>query len=303
MGTTPQIVASTIYSALSHCKVSDLQNYTKNVIILYNNTEPKEAIQILTKNNIRAAPVKDKNGAYIGVLDIRDTVDYTLQCLSTSKISSAFSLRTNEFCTVSAHDPLLRVLESLATGAHIVGVEDSDKQLIGIINQSILFQYVSIKWRNIGCDCLLQQMFDLKHISWPIQSVQYDMSAHDAFKRMSDLKMSGLAVVDDDGMLIHNTSATDLKLWRTESSKKQKNDHMLDQTIEEFLINIRKESKEMTRYPTTSCRLNETLHHAIKQLAATKYHRIWIVDDKKCPIGVLSLTDIFYFVSQSVRNK
>ena len=295
-----------MYATLKECKVSDLQNETKDVIVLHNNTDPAEAIGILTKNNIRAAPVKDTDDSFMGVLDIRDTVHYTLQCLQSNApknaapvLSQTFGLRTFAFKTVHTFDSLLAVLGYLADGAHIVGiVNEEEDALIGIINQSKLFEFVANKWKSIENDCLLQQMFDCKYITSPIEYVRYDMSAYDAFDAMSKKKKSGLAVVDADGVLLHNTSATDLKLWRAGKDEK---DYNLDQPIDEFLIKIRRKSTEKTRHPTCSCTLDMTLHTAIKRLAATKYHRLWIVDENKRPIGVLSLTDIFEFLPQRTR--
>ena len=52
----------------------------------------------------------------------------------------------------------------------------------------------------------------------------------------------------------------------------------------------------MDRYPVSSCRLQDGFKKAVQMLQATKYHRIWIVNDNRQPLGVLALTDIFQFI-------
>ena len=67
-----------------------------------------------------------------------------------------------------------------------------------------------------------------------------------------------------------------------------------------FTHNIQIRKLSLTeKYPITVCTLQDTFKRAIQKLQATKYHRLWIVDDKTCPIGVLALTDIFKFICKT----
>ena len=118
---------------------------------------------------------------------------------------------------------------------------------------------------------------------------------HSAFSLMSKLNLSGLAVVNEDGVLVHNTSATDIKLWLIASST-------LEDTIEQFLISIRKLSLT-ERYPITVCTLKDTFKRGVQKIQATKYHRLWIVDQNTKPIGVLALTDIFKFICKTKEKQ
>ena len=89
----------------------------------------------------------------------------------------------------------------------------------------------------------LQSLMDLKYITSPVKSVVGSLKAADAFSQMAKFNLSGLAVVDSEGNLIHNTSATDIKLWLQSECK-------FDDTIENFLIAIRKMSLD-ERFPVT----------------------------------------------------
>lgn len=305
---------------LTKCHVSDLEIASK-VIVLDSKTDPKKAIEILLQNKVRAAPVIDTdNNKFIGVLDLRDTVKFALETykkqsstlseikqkamefLTSSPQITTQSLKylsqMRKFRTVKNSDTLLSVAQVLAKGSHIVGVIDEAKNtLSGIITQGQLFQQVSKRWDINNQEywnehqVLLSDLLKLKYISQPVKSIKSSTKAYDAFELMSKLDLSGLAVVNNDGKLIHNTSATDIKLWLIASNT-------LEESIEQFLINIRKLSLS-EKYPITFCTLDDTFKRALQKLQATRYHRLWIVDKDTKPIGVFALTDIFKLLCKS----
>jgi len=135
----------------------------------------------------------------------------------------------------------------------------------------------------------LQQLIDLSFITSPVQAVAATTEARKVFQMMADKHLSGLAVVNEEGKLIHNTSATDIKLWLMAGSE------ALDEQIEQFLATIRKQSV-IERYPVTMCLPTDTLKRAVGKLQATKYHRMWVIQEDSTPIGVFALTDVFRFV-------
>mmetsp|Transcript_11062 Transcript_11062/g.16738 ORF Transcript_11062/g.16738 Transcript_11062/m.16738 type:complete len:332 (-) Transcript_11062:998-1993(-) len=296
--------------------VSDL-TLSPKVVVLDSKTDPKKAIEVLLQNKVRAAPVIDNaTSKFIGVLDLRDTVKFALETykkqsttlselkqkameyLTSSPQITTQSLKylstMRKFRTVKNTDTLLSVAQVLAKGSHIVGVIDEAKNtLSGIITQGQLFQQVAKKWTN---DCWDESVTlnDIKqrgYVTSSVKSIKSSTKAYDAFELMSKLDLSGLAVVDNDGKLIHNTSATDIKLWLVASST-------LEDSIEQFLINIRKLSLS-EKYPITFCTLNDTFKRSVQKLQATRYHRLWIVDEDTKPQGVMALTDIFKFLCKS----
>jgi len=303
---------------LSKCLVSSLK-VNENVVILDSKTDPKKGIEVLIENKIRAAPVIDAaSNKFIGVLDLRDTVKFVvesyasvekkekqlaLEYLTGSPQITSNTLRylcqMRAFRTVKGSDSVLDAAKVFAAGSHIVGVvDDSTSKLVGILSQGSLFQQVAEMWvkgplkeEKEGASPLLSALMELKYITSPVKSVSSKVTALSAFESMSKLDLSGLAVVNDEGALIHNTSATDIKLWLSASS-------MLNMSIEAFLIEIRKASLD-ERYPVTMCSPKDSFVRAVKKLQATKYHRLWIVDADKKPIGVLALTDIFKFVCKT----
>eukprot|EP00483_Globobulimina_turgida_P001289 UN01291 len=267
-------VRDDIVKILSKTKVSELE-LKDQAVILKANTNPKKAIEILVKNRVRAAPVVDKND-FIGVLDLRDTLPYVLAAYDAlyvypdvnanaadekqnkqaqameylvGKHSSlqtqtlTFLCKNRPFRVVLSNDSLLTLANVFALGSHVVGVIDDDKKLIGVATQGYFFQQLAKKWKFVHT-CSLNSLFKLSYITSPIISINKRTKAVDAFKIMNTENLSGLAVLNEQGMLVHNTSATDIKLWLL------KGEQSLDETIELFLINIRNLSID-ERYPVT----------------------------------------------------
>jgi CBS domain-containing protein len=71
----------------------------------------------------------------------------------------------------------------------------------------------------------------------PVLSVNHNTSAIDTFRLMDNKKISGVAVVDDSGKLVGNTSAIDLKLFMNTLSL-----DLLKLPINNFLKIIRQEN-------------------------------------------------------------
>jgi CBS domain-containing protein len=262
------------------------------------------------------------NNKFIGVLDLRDTVKFALETyrkqstalseqkqkameyLTSSPQISTQSLKylsqMRKFRTVLLSDSLMPVISSLAQGSHVIGVIDDQQQnkLIGVITQGQFFQQVCAKLHasvfNNTDGCSLQQLLDLKYVTSPVKSIKSSVKAYEAFELMSKLDLSGLAVVNNDGVLIHNTSATDIKLWLIHNAS-------FEDSIEQFLINIRKLALT-ERFPITVCTLDDSLRRALQKLQATKYHRLWIVDPKTQPVGVFALTDFFKFIIDAKKK-
>ncbi|KAG0307631.1 cell separation during budding [Dissophora globulifera] len=75
--------------------------------------------------------------------------------------------------------------------------------------------------------------------------------------------VSSLAVLDDQGVLLGNISLTDIK----------------------------------DQYPILDVNVKSTFGYTLSKLQATKAHRMWVVNDGGCAVGVVSLTDVFRVLS------
>lgn len=69
-------------------------------------------------------------------------------------------------------------------------------------------------------------------------------------------------------------------------------------SVMSYLSAVRQEdpTKE-AKYPSSHVKESSTLGHAIKLLAKTGYHRVFVVDPELKPVGVVSVTDVVDFLA------
>jgi CBS domain-containing protein len=122
----------------------------------------------------------------------------------------------------------------------------------------------------------------------PVVKVLDTDSTLDAFRTMNTRHISGLAIVNSSGVIVGNTSASDLKLFIAKPSFR-----LLRMAVFQYL-NIIRRSVIKEGAPVVSVHASDTLGKAIAKLSATAMHRIFVVDEHNKPIGVVSLSDILH---------
>jgi 5'-AMP-activated protein kinase regulatory gamma subunit len=133
--------------------------------------------------------------------------------------------------------------------------------------------------------------------SSPVLSVKKSTIAIDVFRMMDQNKRSGVAVVDEAGMLVGNTSGADLKLFINTPSMS-----VLQIPIVQFLNQIRNQNIDIT-VPVITVIPEDTFAHVIGKLAATRVHRVFVVDPKFHPTKVISITDVLRFVQTRIAHE
>jgi len=132
--------------------------------------------------------------------------------------------------------------------------------------------------------------------SGPVVTASSHTPTIEVFQKMEKNNLSGIAVLNDEGKIVGATSGADLKafLRYTESSPS------LDLSIMQFLNMIRQESLRAT-VPVLVCENSATLGTVISKLAATREHRIFLIDNAKSfkPIKVFSLSDILSAIAHT----
>ncbi|KAG0099242.1 cell separation during budding [Podila epicladia] len=56
------------------------------------------------------------------------------------------------------------------------------------------------------------------------------------------------------------------------------------------------------QYPILDVNAKSTFGYTLSKLQATKAHRMWVVNDGGCVVGVVSLTDVFRVLSTLIDN-
>jgi CBS domain-containing protein len=105
----------------------------------------------------------------------------------------------------------------------------------------------------------------------------------DAFREIGRLCSDGLAIVDENGVLVGNLSASDLK------GVTRNNCPILNNTVEDFL---NRDQKRGWWERPFCIDLGDTLFNTVHQFVSTGIHRAYIVDQKGVPVGEVNHRDI-----------
>jgi len=269
----------------------------------------------LVQHGFLSVPVLQKTKSkYYGGLDLLDIVRFVVDFFGRKKLESDEDYwelankdvefqkklvkdamvypmsRRNPFHPTLKGYSIFSVMELLGKepGLHRVPIIDNyeTRRLVGMITQSHITKLMSINLDLLGKK-KNKTIEEVEGAIKPVISTNENEIVLDAFKRMHELAISGLAIVDNDGHLTGNLSPRDLKaispdgrmFWR------------LFETTKNFLAKVRKEAIVRPR-GVVFVKPNDTLETAIQKLAENNIHHIFVVDENKKPIGVISLKDI-----------
>jgi len=283
---------------LAKTKVEEL-NSTENrpIITVDQNESISSAFKKLLDHQILSVPVVLQDNSYYGFLDILDIVSWVVNLLGEESISKEDIEKMDTFChskvarvmvyPISKKNPfhpfpvgnsLLSAFEQLALGTHRVPVVNDHGQLVNIITQSSAIRFVEQNIHLLGekKNMPLESMYLADQY---VMSINSRDSAIDAFRLMKITKVSAVAIVNDDGKLVGNCSAKDLKKIPNTTEFIRS----LFLPLNEYL----KDQQEIT-FATK----DETLGVVIRRIVENKLHRIYILDDDMKPEGILSLKDI-----------
>lgn len=209
-----------------------------NVVVVRRNETLDRVFKKLTVENFLSCPVVDDTVAstYCGMISIMDMVVYITEVLFQGESSPAwidFFARSTRFRSTQVHEimahtrqrrnspvdvyktlsdgySLLHALETLArTGCHRVPVVNSANRIVGIYTESMGISDIRQSMHLFG------SLVDLKvedmQQSECVFTVRESDRAIDAFRKMSELQISGLPIVDADGVLTGAISVRDLR--------------------------------------------------------------------------------------------
>eukprot|EP00003_Mantamonas_plastica_P023491 TRINITY_DN4239_c0_g2_i1.p2 TRINITY_DN4239_c0_g2~~TRINITY_DN4239_c0_g2_i1.p2 ORF type:complete len:148 (+),score=55.91 TRINITY_DN4239_c0_g2_i1:718-1161(+) len=116
--------------------------------------------------------------------------------------------------------------------------------------------------------------------------VENSETAINAFRFLAEKGISSAGLVDGQGALLGNIGSSDLK------------GIIPNNDITPILLNVNKYVNMIRSWstdesaPSVDCTKNTALSHVLLKLDATKVHRLWVIDSKFHPMGLLSLTDV-----------
>lgn len=301
---------------MSSFTAGDLCVDQDKVVVLKEDMTVEEGLHLLTEANILSAPICTSDGRWVGLVDHLDILFWAMK-VSTAPIASKsdasseditkdtvgtvmarmheFSFaqlgddisnlsQLNPFRTVKRSAPLDDLLAIFGDGAHRVVVTDEEGTPIHILTQSRVLKHLNNYPDRLG-GSRNKSLKELGLIS-PVVSCKRSELAVTAFRRMMQHRVSALAVTEEDGELVGNISSTDIKLMR-----QFQYDALLD-SVEDYLKVSRPLGGSLVAC-TDVC----TLADAVRQMVERHVHRVYVVDEAKKAIGIVTLSDVLRIVS------
>jgi len=278
------------------------------LISVTEDTTVAQTLEIMGKNRIISVPVQKANGDALGIVDMLDLITFcSTKFMSVSLLAEESYRMMEEFAqkpikdimeisgrnrwvNITCTDSLNNLIIELAKQHRVVVINES-KQIVGLLTQTKLIEFL-FKRRKDWPEVMQQRVQNLQK---PVESINMKEFVISAFKKMWEKEVSGLAIVDNNGTLVGNISASDIIKLRVLPIGEMIHD--LYQPIKS-LLNIRQDIEdrimmaELPEYKPISVTASDTLATSIQKCLEGRVHRVFIEDDKKKPVGVISLTDI-----------
>lgn len=312
-GTSPEF-----FSKLMDTKVEDFYEPNTKILFSWRDDPISSVWESLIKNNYMSMPVMTHMPErYAGFVDVSDIVGHLFKLFDDApehqtedfwkhlSASDTFGetmvkevmknplTHRNYFHPISVGFSMLHAFELLAKekGLHRLPVVNERRELVNLITQS---QVVNYLFRHIE---LIGPKMDKPLTRCPqffksIVSCSIMDTVQSAFSLMTTESVTGLAVLDLEGHLVENISTRDIKgvdfslkkFWR------------FYQTTKAYLRHIRAEYERLHSRPHQAVYLSKehTIGDAIRMLSSNHIHRVYICDDHKKPVGLITLKDLLH---------
>jgi CBS domain-containing protein len=294
---------------------------TDGIVEISHETHPVEGAKVLLEHGILGAVVWDESThKYCGYFDMRDllsSVTYATRKIQQQDIAGPYNAVMSESLGATLYylakrnplhpaepDTLLDdICKYLSTprGRRVVICEAKNNRCTNVITRRSLLKFLR---KNVDLSDLEETLKDAGlQYHKDVITVTDQTSAFDTFELMDSKGLYGIGIVDsDDGTLIGYTSASDVRLAAYDAGKSS-----MDLDIMSYLAIVRqliKYDDAKTHYPVCHVYENATVAEVVNKLVKTGYHRIFVVNKEKKPVGVISLYDILKFVmNQSETNQ
>lgn len=298
------VTFNTARDVLDNTKVKDIMVGFSRVIDVNSTDSVLVAFQRLTENKILSLPIFDeRRNKYIGFLDIVDVVHHFLDALTETEVGQGFASFKSRFAKVqckdiadlSGRDPYQPIDESAPLGAvislisewdvHRVPIIDAGGELVSLLSQSRVTAYLSQHLMKF--DVSKKTVGELKLGLRNVISVKESDLTVSAFNAMRKNRISGVGVVNADGVLVGVLSVTDLRSVGYDDQLFKR----LYTPVSEFLKLAHSQNAQKPRGVIT-VNLENTVGDVFTLFGKYGIHRLYVVDAANKPIGVISLGDL-----------
>jgi CBS-domain-containing membrane protein len=189
---------------------------------------------------------------------------------------------------------LYDIVKKLSHSLHRVPIVDpKSHKLTNVVTQSTIVRLLNQNPDMMG-DLATMTIADLGLGVEPVVTVGLEDRTIDAFKVIVDSKVSAVAVVDELGALTANLSLTDVRnLVNAEALK------MLNAPVSQF-IHFVHENELNIKYPSVAIKRSSTFKQVLSRMCSAQIHRVWVEDDEKRPVGVISMSDVMKCIAKHI---
>eukprot|EP00656_Telonema_subtile_P013641 TRINITY_DN1692_c0_g1_i5.p1 TRINITY_DN1692_c0_g1~~TRINITY_DN1692_c0_g1_i5.p1 ORF type:complete len:163 (-),score=36.68 TRINITY_DN1692_c0_g1_i5:128-616(-) len=128
-----------------------------------------------------------------------------------------------------------------------------------------------------------------------VVSVTHTTPAIEAYKRMETEKVSGAAVLDEQGRVVGNLSASNLRGIRRDQLAQ------LLLHVKDFLDLQQRQRHGVVHEEQLPCFVvhqGDTLSELLQAFTCNRVHRLYVVDADGAPLAVITLTDVMNFLAK-----
>jgi len=302
-----------------------LKSAKGHIIDVKASTPLSEAIKILSEHEVLSVPVRAEDSIdYVGVIDVLDILQFILKTYSKGK--DVESMQWSSWCTnidelmqrgeafcatpvseiaqslstpVYPEGSVFELIEVFAQGIHRVPIWKVSGHLTyvnDLVSQSdvlaFLFRHrfdVDLHGNRLSGDLFNTPIKSLQGLQYSknVITMSYSAQAIHAFWLMYFNKVYGIAIVDHDGHLVANLSASDIR----GIGKGRRKFSSLLLPVPQFFRAYQIQTAPLT------CTQDTTFGSLIMKFGFYHVHRLWVVDETEKPIGLISLTDLMKYLS------
>jgi 5'-AMP-activated protein kinase, regulatory gamma subunit len=282
----------------------------RELVVVNENDSAENVLQTMQRHNVLAIPVQAADGSFVGVITMLDLM--TLVAFGSFKVDeepssyqmfTSLSARAGDICSSQLHAedqtvwsttveaPVKSVLEAMCKGVHrflVKGESQEGEAAYRLLSQTDVLRSFSCNPDDAALNALDKTVGEAVQLKTPL-TVKSSDTALRAFRALHQNSVSAAPVVNEDGVLVANISSSDLRNLSAGTLK------LVLEPVLTFLGDAKamglKTSVPRARSPvstTSEC----TLRSLINTMLIQRVHRVWVVDDARKPIGVVSMTDV-----------
>jgi CBS domain-containing protein len=295
-----------------------LKEKNRKIIEINGSVTVSEALKVLAENNILSVPVWDKNdGDYLGFLDVLDIVNYVVNMYTVGtsvkevqweKYCTDLELlqhrgirfgmkpikeiinasRKDEFIPVYGHGTVYQLIEGVFyKGIHRAPIMDELNKVRNCVTQSDVMEFIGKHMEVINPKLGGMTVGQLQLGTKDIITMSANSLAIHAFWEIYANRVSAVAVVNSSGSLVANLSASDIR-----GLQQQHFSSLLLPVTQYLIVNKGKPQAPLT------CTKDTDFSTILMKMVLFRIHRVWIVNEKEQPVGVISQTDIMKKLSE-----